>query len=248
MRTVYHKRPPTAREAVFAFMAKDAFSIMFSINLPAPAFCRWLYRHIKKEALFPLPDPPGASWDYAYAVIGMDTSYSDVGRVPYGGEVRPIGFPDDTSRYEEVVRIGPRNGESEPIIFTVMALDKRSETEASCYDDSYLDLFGELLGAICQRWPEARLDDGRLLADLVAERWPAVQISEGEDKGKKKVGRKPLTEAAWQKREEKVDAILLRAETDDISQETACDREGIPYGTFKDWRRKLEERKKAEKG
>jgi len=51
------------------------------------------------------------------------------------------------------------------------------------------------------------------------------------------VGRKPLTDDEWKERHKQVEAVLEKAKGLHISEEKACGRLGIPYGTFKDWKR-----------
>ena len=52
-------------------------------------------------------------------------------------------------------------------------------------------------------------------------------------------GRFPLTDAEWEERFEVVRRVLRTKEREEITLEQACARAGVPYTTFKDWRRKM---------
>ena len=55
-------------------------------------------------------------------------------------------------------------------------------------------------------------------------------------------GRHPLAEADWAQRFQVVRRIETAKEGEGITLRQACAREGIPYSTFRDWRRKMRER------
>lgn len=60
------------------------------------------------------------------------------------------------------------------------------------------------------------------------------------------VGRRPLTSDQWKERFDKVEEILSKKNSLTIrSEKIACEREGVPYSTFKGWKRKWKEWKEG---
>lgn len=69
-----------------------------------------------------------------------------------------------------------------------------------------------------------------------------------EENQGRKAGRKPLTEDEWEKRFSIVEKILKKKQERNISsEELACQLEGLPYGTFKHWKRKWRDEGREER-
>jgi hypothetical protein len=58
------------------------------------------------------------------------------------------------------------------------------------------------------------------------------------DGADRRVGRPRLTEEEWQERAEKVEKVLQKAKDNNISEKTASELLGLPYSTFKGWKRR----------
>lgn len=72
----------------------------------------------------------------------------------------------------------------------------------------------------------------------VAETDQVTDSTESTEDGTGKVGRPRLTERELQARAQIVDEVLRTQKKLNITLEQACARKGIPYSTFRDWRRK----------
>lgn len=59
----------------------------------------------------------------------------------------------------------------------------------------------------------------------------------GGDGADRAVGRPSLTEEEWQERREKVEEVSQRAKDEGLSEKVASELLGLPYSTFRDWKR-----------
>jgi hypothetical protein len=66
----------------------------------------------------------------------------------------------------------------------------------------------------------------------------AISILDEFDAVGRGPGPKPLSDEEKRKRADTVEKILKVSKEAGITHEQACAREGVPYGTFRDWRRK----------
>jgi len=96
-------------------------------------------------------------------------------------------------------------------------------------------IFGHTFGRIVLRM---RTRFSSTLAEINARREKRlIQPITQEDIKGSRVGRRPLTDDEWKKRHEQVEAVLEKAKELLISEEKACERLGVSYDTFKNWKR-----------